>query len=104
MTNTPTKDIEKTVEQILELEKAGCEIIRVACLDEEDAKCIKQIKEKIHIPIVADIHFDYKIALTAIEAGVDKLRINPRKYWGKRKSRGCCKCMQRKEYSNKNWR
>ena len=77
MTNTPTKDVEKTVSQILDLEKAGCEIIRVACLDEEDAKAIKQIKEKIHIPIVADIHFDYKIALTAIDAGVDKLRINP---------------------------
>lgn len=77
MTNTPTKDVERTVEQTLELEKAGCEIIRVACLDEEDARAIKQIKEKIHIPIVADIHFDYKIALTAIEAGVDKLRINP---------------------------
>ncbi len=77
MTNTKTKDIERTVEQILELEKAGCEIIRVACLDEDDAKAIKEIKAKIHIPIVADIHFDYKIALTAIEAGVDKLRINP---------------------------
>ena len=77
MTNTKTKDVERTVEQILELEKAGCEIIRVACLDEDDAKAIKQIKAKIHIPIVADIHFDYKIALTAIEAGVDKLRINP---------------------------
>ncbi len=80
MTNTPTKDVEKTVKQILALEKAGCEIIRVACLDIEDAKAIKQIKEKIHIPIVADIHFDYKIALEAIESGVDKLRINPRKH------------------------
>lgn len=77
MTNTRTQDVEKTVSQILSLEKAGCEIIRVACLDEEDAKAIKNIKEKIHIPIVADIHFDYKIALAAIEAGVDKLRINP---------------------------
>lgn len=77
MTNTKTKDIEATVKQILELEKAGCEIIRVACLDEEDAKAIKDIKEKIHIPIVADIHFDYKIALEAIKSGVDKLRINP---------------------------
>ena len=77
MCNTKTKNIEETVNQILNLEKAGCEIIRVACLDEEDAKSIKQIKEKIHIPIVADIHFDYKIALTAIEAGVDKIRINP---------------------------
>ena len=77
MCNTKTKDVEATVKQILELEKAGCEIIRVACLDEIDAKAIKKIKEKIHIPIVADIHFDYKIALVAIESGVDKIRINP---------------------------
>lgn len=77
MCNTKTKDVEETVKQILELEKAGCEIIRVACLDMEDAKAIKQIKERIHIPIVADIHFDYKIALQAIESGVDKVRINP---------------------------
>ena len=60
MCNTKTKDVEATVKQILQLEEAGCEIIRVACLDIEDAKAIKQIKEKIHIPIVADIHFDYK--------------------------------------------
>ncbi len=77
MCNTKTKDVEATVEQILKLEKVGCEIIRVACLDIEDAKAIKKIKERIHIPIVADIHFDYKIALQAIEAGVDKVRINP---------------------------
>lgn len=77
MCNTKTKDIDATVKQILELENAGCEIIRVACLDIEDAKAIKEIKEKIHIPIVADIHFDYKIALQAIESGVDKVRINP---------------------------
>lgn len=77
MCNTKTKDVASTVNQILYLEKAGCEIIRVACLDEEDARKIKDIKEKIHIPIVADIHFDYKIALAAIEAGVDKIRINP---------------------------
>lgn len=77
MTNTKTKDVESTVNQILELEKEGCEIIRVACLDIEDAKAIKNIKAKIHIPIVADIHFDYKIALEAIYAGVDKIRINP---------------------------
>lgn len=77
MCNTKTKNVKETVKQILELEKAGCEIIRVACLDIEDAKAIKQIKEQIHIPIVADIHFDYKIALEAIEAGVDKIRINP---------------------------
>lgn len=77
MCNTKTKDIDATVKQILELENAGCEIIRVACLDIEDAKAIKEIKAKIHIPIVADIHFDYKIALQAIESGVDKVRINP---------------------------
>lgn len=66
-----------TVKQILELEKAGCEIVRVACLDIDDAKAIKEIKQKINIPVVADIHFDYKIALEAIESGVDKIRINP---------------------------
>ena len=77
MCNTKTKDVEATVKQILELENAGCEIIRVACLDIEDAKAIKKIKEQIHIPIVADIHFDYRIALEAIKAGVDKIRINP---------------------------
>lgn len=77
MTNTKTKDVKSTVGQILELENAGCEIVRVACLDIEDAKAIKEIKKDIHIPIVADIHFDYRIALEAIEAGVDKIRINP---------------------------
>ena len=77
MCNTKTKDIEATVNQILALEKVGCEIIRVACLDKEDARKIKEIKKQIHIPIVADIHFDYKIAIEAIEAGVDKIRINP---------------------------
>ena len=77
MCNTKTKDVNATVQQVLELERVGCEIIRVACLDIEDAKAIKDIKEKIHIPIVADIHFDYRIALEAINAGVDKVRINP---------------------------
>ncbi len=77
MCNTKTKNIEATVKQILALEKIGCEIIRVACLDKEDAKAIREIKKQIHIPIVADIHFDYLIALEAIEAGVDKIRINP---------------------------
>ena len=77
MCNTKTKNIEETVKQIIELEKVGCEIIRVACLDLEDAKAIKEIKSKINIPIVADIHFDYKIALEAIKSGVDKIRINP---------------------------
>ncbi|ABP67929.1 1-hydroxy-2-methyl-2-(E)-butenyl 4-diphosphate synthase [Caldicellulosiruptor saccharolyticus DSM 8903] len=77
MTNTKTKDIEKTVEQILRLESLGCEIIRVAVPDMESAKAIEKIKAKIHIPIVADIHFDYKLALEAIYNGADKIRINP---------------------------
>ena len=77
MCNTKTKDVHATVKQIKELEQAGCEIIRVACLDIEDAKAIKEIKKQINIPIVADIHFDYKIAIEAIEAGIDKVRINP---------------------------
>ena len=77
MCNTSTKNVQDTVSQILSLEKAGCEIIRVACLDIEDAKSIAEIKKQIHIPIVADIHFDYRIAIEAIKAGVDKIRINP---------------------------
>ena len=81
MCNTKTKDVQATVNQILKLESAGCEIIRVACLDLEDAKAIRDIKRRIHIPIVADIHFDYRIALQAAKAGVDKIRINPWKYW-----------------------
>ena len=77
MCNTKTKNVQETVQQILNLEKAGCEIIRVACLDIDDAKAIKEIKKHIHIPIVADIHFDYKIAIEAINSNVDKVRINP---------------------------
>jgi (E)-4-hydroxy-3-methylbut-2-enyl-diphosphate synthase len=77
MTNTFTKDVKSTVAQILLLEEAGCEIIRVAVADNEDAEAIKEIKKQIHIPIVADIHFDYRLALKSIESGIDKLRINP---------------------------
>lgn len=77
MTNTKTHDVEATVNQILALEKAGCEIVRMACFDQEDAKAIRTIKEQVHIPLVADIHFDYRLALTAIESGIDKIRINP---------------------------
>ena len=77
MCTTKTKNIDSTVKQILELEKAGCEIIRVAVLDMEDAKAIGKIKKLIHIPLVADIHFDYRLALEVIAQGVDKLRINP---------------------------
>lgn len=77
MTNTFTKDVKATVEQILQLEEAGCEIIRVAVADKEDAEAIKKIKKQINIPLVADIHFDYRLAIKSIESGIDKLRINP---------------------------
>ena len=77
MCNTKTKNVEATVKQILELENAGCELIRVAVFDKEDALAIKEIKKHIHIPIVADIHFDHRLALISIESGVDKIRINP---------------------------
>lgn len=77
MTNTKTHDIDATVSQILALEKAGCEIVRMACFDQSDALAIKEIKKQVHIPLVADIHFDYRLALTAVESGIDKIRINP---------------------------
>ena len=77
MCNTKTKDVDATVHQILELERLGCEIIRVAVLDLEDAYSIHKIKERIHIPLVADIHFDPELAIIAIKEGVDKIRLNP---------------------------
>ena len=77
MTNTKTKDVEATVKQILDLEKVGCDIVRVAILEEEDAKAIKEIKKQIHIPLVADIHFNGNFAITAINNGADKIRLNP---------------------------
>ena len=77
MCNTKTKDVKSTVNQILELEKYGCDIIRVAVLDKEDAYSIHKIKEGIHIPLVADIHFDPELAIIAIKEGVDKIRLNP---------------------------
>lgn len=77
MCNTRTSDVASTVAQIKRLEKAGCNIIRVAVLNLEDAYAIKEIVKEINIPLVADIHFDYKLAIASIEAGVDKLRINP---------------------------
>ena len=77
MCNTLTKDYQATINQIHQLEKVGCQMIRCSVLDQQDAKCLKIIKDNIHIPLVADIHFDYKLALIAIESGVDKIRINP---------------------------
>ena len=76
MCNTKTKDVEATVQQILELERAGCEMVRIAVFDRQDALSIAKIKKQIHIPLIADIHFDYQLALLAIENGIDKIRIN----------------------------
>ena len=77
MTNTKTEDVEATVAQILKLEAAGCQIIRCAVPTMEAAKALAEIKKQIHIPLVADIHFDYRLAIAAIENGADKIRINP---------------------------
>ncbi|MDE6749247.1 MAG: flavodoxin-dependent (E)-4-hydroxy-3-methylbut-2-enyl-diphosphate synthase [Lachnospiraceae bacterium] len=77
MTNTRTDDVDATVRQILKLEQAGCEIIRATVPTMEAAQAIKEIKKQIHIPLVADIHFDYKMAIAAMENGADKIRINP---------------------------
>lgn len=77
MTNTKTEDIKGTVEQILRLEASGCEIVRCTVPTQEAAEALKEIKKSIHIPLVADIHFDYRMAIAAIENGADKIRINP---------------------------
>jgi len=77
MCTTKTADVEATVAEILRLEEAGCQIVRVTVNNKEAADAIKEIKKRIHIPLVADIHFDYRLALMAIENGVDKVRINP---------------------------
>lgn len=85
MTNTKTEDVESTVKQILELEAAGCDIIRCAVPTMEAAKALSDIKKRIHIPLVADIHFDYRLAIAAMENGADKIRINPGNIGGKDK-------------------
>ena len=77
MTNTPTENVEATVAQILRLEQAGCEIIRCTVPNMDAAKALSEIKKQIHIPLVADIHFDYRMAIAAMEHGADKIRINP---------------------------
>ncbi len=77
MCNTDTRDVAATVAQILALEQVGCELIRVAVVDDLAARAIGEIKKEIHIPIVADIHFDYRLAITAAEYGADKIRLNP---------------------------
>ena len=77
MTNTKTEDVNGTVDQILRLEAAGCEIIRCAVPTMEAAEALREIKKRIHIPLVADIHCDFRLAIAAIENGADKIRINP---------------------------
>ena len=77
MCNTDTRDVEKTVSQIKTLEEAGCELIRLAVLNKDAAASIKEIKKRVNIPIIADIHFDYRLAIQCIENGVDALRLNP---------------------------
>ncbi|BBP90753.1 hypothetical protein BsIDN1_43710 [Bacillus safensis] len=103
MATTKTHDVEATVAEIKRLERQGCQIVRVACPDERAANAIADIKKQINIPLVVDIHFDYKLALKAIEAGADKIRINPGNI-GRRKSRSGCQSSKRKRHSNPYWR
>ena len=94
MTNTDTRDVEQTVGQILKLEAEGCEIVRSSVYDMECAKALSKIKERIHIPLVADVHFDYRLAIAAVENGADKLRINPGNIGDARRVKlvaDCCK-------------
>lgn len=97
MTNTITKDIASTVEQIRKLENAGCHIIRSAITDFDDAKAIKEIKNRINIPFIADIQFDYKLAIAAVEYGADCLRINPGNIGSENKVKEVVNCL--KEYN-----
>lgn len=94
MCTTKTSDIASTAAQIKRLEEAGCEIIRVSVLDEEDARALKNIKEKIHIPLVADIHFSSRLAVLAIENGADKVRINPGNIGGEDKVKLVADCIK----------
>ncbi len=87
MTNVPTEDISACVAQILALERAGCEIIRCTVPTREAAEAIAEIKKQIHIPLVADIHFDYRMAIAAVENGADKIRINPGNIGNREKTR-----------------
>lgn len=96
MCNTKTDDVEATVAQILALEEAGCQIIRVAIPDQEAAEAVDRLKERIHIPLVADIHFNFKYALTCAERGVDAIRINPGNIGGEEKVKAVADlCRQR---------
>ena len=94
MTTTKTADVEKTVAQILALEKAGCEIVRVAVADEADALAVKDVVAKIHTPLVADIHFSPKLAVMAIENGANKVRINPGNIGGEKEIKYVADCIK----------
>ena len=96
MTNVATEDTDKCVEQILRLEEAGCEIIRCTVPTIEAAQSLKRIKQRVHIPLVADIHFDHKMAIAAIENGADKIRINPGNIGGKEKLEAVVKAAKEK--------
>ena len=97
MCNTPTQDVEATAAQIRRLEEAGCEIVRVAVPDMEAARAVGAIREQIHIPLVVDIHFDYKLALEAVAAGADKVRINPGNIGSQDRVKAVAKaCLERK--------
>lgn len=87
MAKTKTSDIEKTVKQIKELERVGCEIIRIAVKDTDDVKAIRKIKQKVSVPLVADVHFDWRLAQAAIDNGADKIRLNPGNIYKKREIR-----------------
>lgn len=94
MCTTKTADVNATVEQINRLEEAGCDIIRVSVLDESDAQAIRAIKDRIKIPLVADIHFDYKLAIASIENGCDKVRINPGNIGGEAQIKAVADCVK----------
>ena len=94
MTTTKTADVEKTVAQILALEKAGCEIVRVAISDEADALAVRSVVDKIHAPLVADIHFSPKLAVMAIENGANKVRINPGNIGGEKEIKFVADCVK----------
>ena len=97
MTNTPTEDVEATVAQIHRLEQAGCEIIRCTVPNSDAAAAISRIKKEISIPLVADIHFDYKMAIAAMENGADKIRINPGNIGGKARIEEVVRCARERQ-------
>jgi len=97
MCDTDTRDVEKTVKQVKELEAAGCEIVRLAVVDKAAALALGKIKKQTSIPLVADIHFDYQLAVMAVEAGVDKIRINPGNIGSERKVREVVRVCQDKK-------